>query len=122
MPTPPTMPEIAAALADVQLTRESGGDLAAVVTRHPALAALLPATPPPAVPAPVPTVVVHQPAPLPAARPWGQYLAVGAGAAAVLLPVLMTVTALLIALGLAALAMAVMTLVLRWIIRDIRRG
>ena len=116
----PTLPELAALLADWQITQESGGSTAAVLARHPAMAALLTPAPAPVTvlpPTPAQPVVVARPA-----RPWGQYLAVGAGAAAVLLPVLMTVTALLLALGLAALAMAVMALVCRWIVRDIRRG
>jgi hypothetical protein len=60
------------------------------------------------------------PAPAPA-RPVGQYLAAGAGAAAVLIPVLLATTAALIAAGMAALALAISALVIRWIIRDMQR-
>jgi phosphotransferase system glucose/maltose/N-acetylglucosamine-specific IIC component len=67
-------------------------------------------------------VPVRQPdAPAPA-RPYGQYLALAAGGAAVLLPVLLATTAALIAAGTGALALAVAALVIRWIIRDMRRG
>lgn len=71
-------------------------------------------------PAPYP-VYSQPPAPVPA-RPIGGYIAAGAGAAAVLIPTLLAVTAALLAVGLAALAIAVTALVIRWIMRDMRRG
>ncbi|MEU3493172.1 hypothetical protein ABZ747_06680 [Kitasatospora cineracea] len=70
------------------------------------------------------------PAPVPAARPetgavvsrMGGYVAAGAGAAAVLIPVLLATTAALLAVGMSALALAVAALVIRWIIRDMRQN
>ncbi|MGW4381091.1 hypothetical protein [Kitasatospora sp. NPDC004531] len=53
---------------------------------------------------------------------FGGYVAAGAGAAAVLIPVLLAATAALVAVGMAALALAVSALVIRWIIRDMREG
>ncbi|MFF0297736.1 hypothetical protein ACFYST_30630 [Kitasatospora sp. NPDC004614] len=67
-----------------------------------------------ALPAPV------QPQSAPPANRYGGYIATGAGAAAVLIPVLLATTAALVAVGMAALALAVSALVIRWIIRDMR--
>ncbi|MGX4731656.1 hypothetical protein [Kitasatospora griseola] len=53
---------------------------------------------------------------------FGGYVAAGAGAAAVLIPVLLATTAALVAVGMAALALAVSALVIRWIIRDMRQN
>lgn len=61
------------------------------------------------------------PAP-PAARQYGGYVAAGAGAAVVIIPMLLATTAALLAAGMAALSLAVTALVIRWIIRDMRRG
>ncbi|RKE20119.1 hypothetical protein [Streptomyces sp. TLI_171] len=75
--------------------------------------------------------LLSAPAPAPvAARPdagavvsrMGGYVAAGAGAAAVLIPVLLATTAALLAVGMAALALAVAALVIRWIIRDMRQN
>lgn len=55
-------------------------------------------------------------------RPWGRYIATGAAAAAVVVPVLLATAAALVAVGMAALALAVTALVIRWLIKDIRRG
>ncbi|MEU2625736.1 hypothetical protein [Kitasatospora sp. NPDC007106] len=79
-----------------------------------------PALQQPMYPAPYP-VYPQPPAPVPA-RPYGGYIAAGAGAAAVLIPTLLAVTAALLAVGLAALAIAVTALVCRWIAKDMRRG
>ncbi|WP_354641982.1 hypothetical protein [Kitasatospora camelliae] len=74
--------------------------------------AMLPAPAPAPMQAPVNPVVQR----------YGGYLAVGAGAAAVLIPVLLATTAALLAAGMGALALAISALVIRWIIRDMRRG
>lgn len=73
--------------------------------------ALLPAPAPAPLPVPVNPVVQR----------YGGYLAVGAGAAAVLIPVLLATTAALLAAGMGALALAISALVIRWIIRDMRQ-
>jgi hypothetical protein len=59
---------------------------------------------------------------VPAARLWGRYADIGAGATAVLVPTLLAATAALLAVGMAALALAICALVIRWIIRDMRRS
>lgn len=116
----PTMEQLASLLADVQLTREAGGSTAGLLNRHPALAALLTTTPGPAHPA---TVYLPVPAQQAApARPWGKYLATAAAGTAVAVPFLATVTALLLAVGLTAVAIGVCALVCRWIIADMRKG
>ncbi|KJK58341.1 hypothetical protein [Saccharothrix sp. ST-888] len=116
-----TVEQIAALLADVQLAQENGTPATAAVAQHPAVARVITAAlPVPAQPSPVPVPALAPP--VPAGRPVGQYLAAGAGAAAVLIPILLATTAALIAAGMAALSLAVTALVIRWIIRDMRRG
>ncbi|WP_354641087.1 hypothetical protein [Kitasatospora camelliae] len=72
-------------------------------------------------PAPAPALV-QQASVSPTVQRYGGYVAAGAGAAAVLIPVLLATTAALLAVGMAALALAISALVIRWIIRDMRRG
>ncbi|MFJ5922298.1 hypothetical protein ACIQF6_06745 [Kitasatospora sp. NPDC092948] len=82
-------------------------------------AALLPAP----ARAPVTAEVATRPRPSdPAVARFGGYVAAGAGAAAVLIPVLLATTAALVAVGMAALALAISALVIRWIIRDMRQN
>ncbi|QKW20488.1 hypothetical protein HUT16_16685 [Kitasatospora sp. NA04385] len=76
----------------------------------------------PTAPAPAPAPVVVQPEHNAAVSRFGGYVAAGAGAAAVLIPVLLAATAALLAVGMAALALAVTSLVIRWIIRDMRKN
>ncbi len=76
----------------------------------------------PVAPAPAPAPVVVQPKHNAAVSRFGGYVAAGAGAAAVLIPVLLAATAALLAVGMAALALAVTSLVIRWIIRDMRKN
>ncbi|MFC8450600.1 hypothetical protein [Kitasatospora sp. NPDC057223] len=73
-------------------------------------------------PAPPPAHLPVQQAPVnPVVQRYGGYLAMGAGAAAVLIPVLLATTAALLAAGMGALALAISALVIRWIIRDMRQ-
>ncbi|ROR43400.1 hypothetical protein [Kitasatospora cineracea] len=75
-----------------------------------------------AAPAPAPAPVAARPEAGAVVSRMGGYVAAGAGAAAVLIPVLLATTAALLAVGMSALALAVAALVIRWIIRDMRQN
>jgi hypothetical protein len=121
--TAPTYDQVALFLADLQLASERGTPQAEAALRHPqVMHHYLAMATQQAAPVPAPQQAAPLPVPARPAAPVGQYLAAGAGAAAVLIPLLLTITAALVAAGTAALALAVTALVIRWIMNDIRRG
>ena len=105
----PTLEEIGALLADLQLTRESGGNLTDVLQRHTSAAsALMPMQQQAPVPAPV---IIQQAAP--ERRSMAPYVAAGIGGVVAVVAVCTVLTALLLAVAITAVSLTVAFLVIR---------